>query len=439
MMKKHFLKGTIIAVSGLVGLCNSAYSQMGPKPANIENVKAGMPVNYDEAKVGTYTLPDVLTTKSGKKITDIKGWETQRRPEIVKLFEDNQFGRMPGKPSDLKFNVFDKGTPVFGGKAIRKQITVYFTKDTSDHKMDILVYLPANATKPVPVLLTLSFSPNSSMSPNDPGVKQGMTIGRDGKKTPAPRRGLGSIDPEKFTSQGIGFATIGYGDIEPDFADGYKYGIIGTYLKAGQAKPAANEWGAISAWAWGLSRAMDYFETDKQIDAKRIAIQGTSRIGKTVLWAGAHDTRFKMVIESCSGEGGAALSRRDFGENIAHMTDSTRYFYQFATNWHNYAKDFNSSPVDAHMLVALMAPRYLLMQTGNTDYWSDPHGELLAGVAANPVYALYGKGSTLPTELPAGGDQSLAMNPLGFFMHTGGHGTIPSDWDLFLKYIQKYL
>lgn len=438
-MKRYFFKGTMLAAGVMVCLYGRSYGQMGPPPANLEHVKAGMPVNYDEAKVGTYTLPDVLTLKNGKKVTDQKTWMQQRRPEIVKMFEDYQFGRMPPKPAALKFNVFDKGTPVFNGTAIRKQITVYFTADTSDHKMDILVYLPAKATKPVPLLLMLSFSPNSSMAASDPGVKQGFTWTKDGKKMPAPKRGMGGMEIEKFTSNGIGLATIYYGDIEPDFATGYKYGIIGAYLKPGQQVAAPNEWGAISAWAWGLSRAMDYFETDKQIDARRIALQGTSRIGKTVLWAGAHDTRFKMVIESCSGEGGAALSRRNYGENIAHMTDSTRYFYQFATNWHNYAKDFNSSPVDAHMLVALMAPRYLLMQTGNLDYWSDPHGELLAGVAANPVYKLFGKGSTLPTELPAGGDQSLAYNPLGFFMHVGGHGTIPSDWDVFLKYIKTYL
>jgi hypothetical protein len=236
----------------------------------------------------------------------------------------------------------------------------------------------------------------------------------------------------------MGIATVYYGDIEPDFKTGSKYGIRGVYLKPGMKEPAPDEWGAISAWAWGLSRAMDYFETDKQIDAKRVALQGTSRLGKTVLWAGAHDERFKLVIASCSGEGGAAISRRDYGENIKHMTDTSRYYYQFAPNWHSYASDFNASPVDAHMLVALMAPRPLLLQTGDTDYWSDPKGEFLAAVAAEPVYELFGKkGPTGP--MPAAGEQTYLFDTLGYYMHSGGHGTVPSDWPLFIEYLKKFL
>jgi hypothetical protein len=188
--------------------------------------------------------------------------------------------------------------------------------------------------------------------------------------------------------------------------------------------------GRISAWSWGLSRAMDYFETDKQIDAKRVALQGTSRLGKTVLWTGAHDPRFKLVIASCSGEGGGAISRRNYGENIKHMTDTSRYYYQFAPNWHGYADDFNRSPVDAHMLVALMAPRPLLLQTGDTDYWSDPKGEFLAAVAAEPVYKLFNKKGPGTSTMPNAGDQSL-LNTRGYYMHAGGHGTIPSDWAVF--------
>jgi len=199
-----------------------------------------------------------------------------------------------------------------------------------------------------------------------------------------------------------------------------------------------DEWGAISAWAWGLSRAMDYFETDKQIDAKRIALQGTSRLGKTVLWTGAHDPRFKMVIPSCSGEGGAAISRRDYGENIKHLTDTSRYFYQFAPNYHSYASDVNKLPFDAHMLVALMAPRALLLQTGDADYWSDPKGEFLAAVAAEPVYKLFGEQGPGIAEMPEAGD-STHMNKLGYYMHKGGHGTLPADWTLFIEYMKKYL
>jgi len=439
---KNIIVKRIIYTIIIVAICSQAYSQNAPAVKPPAAVVAGIPVNYDEAKVGTYTLPDVLTLKNGKKVTDKQTWLNQRRPEIVKLFEEYQFGKMPPKPTALSFNVFDKGTSVFNGEVTRKQVTVYFTPDTSNHKMDILLYLPAKATKPVPLVLLLSFSPNSSMAIDDPGVKQGISWDKNGKKSPAPKTGLGKLgkdDIEKFTSNGFAVATIYYGDIEPDFKLGYQYGIRGFYLKPGQQVPADDEWGAISAWAWGLSRAMDYLETDKQIDTKRVALQGVSRLAKTVLWAGAHDTRFKMVIESCAGEGGGALSRRNYGENIAHMTDTSRYYYQFAPNWHKYAKDFNASPVDAHMLVALMAPRYLLMQTGTTDLWSDPHGEFLAAIAAQPVYNLFGLNGPGTAKWPDGGDASLAYNPLGYYMHVGGHGTIPSDWDIYLNYVKKYL
>src|SRR5690606_2001058 len=189
-------------------------------------------------------------------------------------------------------------------------------------------------------------------------------------------------------------------DIEPDFKEGVNYGIRSKYLEPGEATPKDDEWGAIAAWSWGLSRAMDYFETDEQIDASRVALQGISRLGKTVLWTGARDTRFKMVIASCSGEGGAAVARRDYGENIKHITDTSRYNYQFAPNYHTYASKIDSLPFDAHSLVALMAPRALLLQTGNTDYWSDPEGEFISATKAQVVYKLFGESGPGTSELP---------------------------------------
>jgi len=416
----------------------------------LNRVVAGFPVNYEEDSVGTYVLPDMFTMKNGEKVKDAKTWMGKRRPEIVQLFEENQFGKMPPRPPGMHFDVFDKGTLVLNGKAIRKQVTVYFAKDTEDralttddksrgksYKMDLLIYLPAAAKKPSPLLLIINFFANSSVV-DDPGVRAGEVWTREGKKVPATTAAFGKINIDTFITQGFGIATVYYGDIEPDFKKGFEYGIRGHYLKPGQTYPANDEWGAISAWSWGLSRAMDYFETDKQIDAKRVALQGTSRLGKTVLWTGAHDSRFKLVIASCSGEGGAAISRRNYGENIKHMTDTSRYYYQFAPNWHGYANDFNRSPVDAHMLVALMAPRPLLLQTGDTDYWSDPKGEFLAAVAAEPVYKLFNKKGPGTDVMPNAGDESL-LNTLGYYMHAGGHGTIPSDWAVFMTFLKKYL
>ncbi len=412
----------------------AAYGQPDRPPAA---VVAGIPANYDEALVGTYTLPDPLLLANGKLVKDAKTWNEKRRPEIVHLFEENQYGRSPERPEGMYFDVFEKSAPAFDGKAIRRQLTVYFSTDKSGPKMDMLMYVPAAASKPVPLLLNLSFSANSN-TVNDPDVKEGEVWGPDKKKIPASKaRAFGKIDVVRLLDAGFGFATIYYGDIEPDFLGGLPYGVRALYLKPGQTQPAENEWGAIAAWGWGLSRAMDYLETDKAVDAKRVAILGVSRLGKTVMWAGARDTRFAAVIASCSGEGGAALSRRNYGETVAHLTAPTRFPYQFCANYGKFAEHVDQLPVDAHMLVALMAPRPVLLQTGDKDFWSDPKGEFLAAVAAGPVYRLLGKQGLDTEQMPPAGTPIL--HTIGYYMHAGGHGTIPSDWDQYLKFLQMNL
>lgn len=398
---------------------------------------AGIPVNYDESLTGSYTLPDPLVLSSGKRVRDKQAWYNKRRPEIVRLFEENQFGRSPGRPQEMSFDVFDKGTPALGGKAIRRQVTVYFSRDRKGPKMDLLIYLPAEAHGPVPVLLNLSFTANSNVV-DDPGIKPGEVWGRDKKRVPAPQApNFGKLDVLPFLASGIGVATVYYGDIDPDFLGGIRHGVRALYLKQGQTEPAPDEWGAIAAWGWGLSRALDYFETDKGVDAKRVAIFGASRLGKTVLWAGARDTRFALVIASCSGEGGAALSRRNFGETVKHLTAPTRYPYQFAANYQRLADHTLESPVEANLLLSLIAPRPVLLQTGDTDLWSDPKGEFLSAVAAGPVFRLLGKEDLGTDEMPPAGRPIL--HTLGYYMHAGGHGTIPSDWPLFLKFMQQHL
>jgi hypothetical protein len=291
----------------------------------------------------------------------------------------------------------------------------------------------------VPLLLNVSFSANASTI-DDPGIKPGMIWNREGKRVPppAPRPGgLGRLNPLPFLAQGIGVATLYYGDIDPDFAGGVQLGARATYLAPGQTAPKSDEWGTIAAWAWGLSRVMDYLETDKDVDPKRIALLGVSRIGKTVLWAGARDTRFAMVIASCSGEGGAALSRRNYGETVAHLTAPSRYPYQFAGNYGSFGENVSELPVDAHMLVSLIAPRPVLLQTGDTDVWSDPKGEFLSALAAEPVFSLLGVRGLETDKMPAASEPILRT--LGYYMHAGGHGTIPSDFDIFLKFMQMHL
>ena len=413
-------------------ICAAAHAQQKAPAKEV----AGIPVNYDEDRVGSYTLPDPLTLADGKPVRDAKTWNEKRRPEIVRLFEENQFGRSPGRPAAMSFEVFDKGTPAFDGKAIRRQVKVYFSANKSGPKMDLLMYLPAQAAKPVPLLLNLSFSANSSVV-DDPGVKPGEIWNREKQRVAAPAGGIGRLNVLPWIEHGFGLATVYYGDIDPDFLGGIPNGVRALYLKPGQNEPAPDEWGAIAAWGWGLSRALDYFETDKAVDAKRVAILGVSRLGKTVLWAGARDPRFAAVIASCSGEGGAALSRRNYGETIAHLTAPTRYPYQFCANYAKWANRVDQFPVDAHMLVALMAPRPLLLQTGFTDGWSDPKGEFLAAVAAGPVYRLLGKSDLGTDQWPAAGQPIL--HTLSYYMHAGGHGAAPADYEVFLKFLEMHL
>ena len=424
-----------VVVSPAVAVLLACFAANGQTPNTPAAKPPAIPVNYDEAQVGTYTLPDPLILANGKRVSDAETWYKKRRPEIVELFETNMHGRSPGRPPEMTFDVFDKGTPVFDGKAIRKQVDVRFVADRTAPKMNVLMYLPASARKPVPLLLCLNFTANSS-TVDDPGIRPGEVWDREKKRVPAPANTrFPKMKIDDLLAKGFGVATIYYGDIEPDFPGGLPFGVRGLFLKPGQTEPAPDEWGAISAWAWGLSRAMDYLETDPAVDAKRVALFGISRLGKTVLWAGAHDTRFAMVIASCSGEGGAALSRRNYGETVKHL--NVNFGYQFCRNYQKFGDHVEQLRVDAHMLIALIAPRPLYLSTGDEDKWSDPKGEFLAAVAAEPVYRLLGKQGLDTDEMPPAGQ--AIMHSIGYHMHAGGHGTIPSDWTYYLRFLEMHL
>ncbi len=403
-----------------------------PKPV------AGIPVNYDESKVGTYTLTDPLILNNGKPVRDAKTWTKERRPEIVEMFETQQYGRAPGRPADESFEVTDKGTPAFDGKAIRKQVTIHLSKDPTWPAIHLLEYIPANAKKPVPMFFTINFGAIQN-AVDDPGITPEKV--RDPKTNelitpPANARSFGKINVTAFLDAGIGVATYYYAELDPDTLTGFPNGIRAKYLKPGQTDRAPDDWGSISAWAWGMSRVQDYFETDKQVDSKQVAIHGVSRLGKTVTWAGAHDQRFAAVIASCGGEGGAALSHRDYGETIAHLTAPSRYPYQFAANYAQYGGFPDKAPFDAHMLIALIAPRPVLLQTGSTDYWSDPKGEFLAAVAAGPVYKLLGKDPLDTTTWPAA--KQPIFHDIAYYMHEGPHGMVPTDWDIYIQFLKLH-
>lgn len=415
-------------------------AQAAARPGS-PDVVAGIPVNYDESKVGDYVLPDPLTAGDGTKIATPRAWQARRRPEIVRLFEEQQFGRAPGRPAELAFEVQDKGTPAFDGKATRKQVKITFTRDKSGPSIQLLVYTPAAATKPVPLLLVIGWGANGAAVDDTGVISNPVWNPKEKKRIPyvpvAGRRGFGHVDVLPFIEAGFGVATFNYGDVEPDDPDGFDDSVRKLFLKPGQSRPAPDEWGAIAAWGWGISRVIDYLETDRAVDARRIAIHGVSRLGKTVMWTGARDTRVAATIASCSGEGGAAVSRRNYGETIAHLTAPGRYPYQFAANYARWAGFPDNAPMDGNLLVALHAPRPLLLQTGTTDNWSDPKGEFIAAVDAGKVYRLLGKRDLGTDVLPP--PNTPILHDLAYLMHEGGHGTVPSDWPVYIDFLKLLL
>lgn len=411
------------AIPGLMLLVALAVVSLSQQPPS---------TNYDESKVGTYTLPDPLVFNDGQPVRSVADWHKRRRGEIVELFATNVYGHSPAPPKKLNYEIFDSDQNALGDKAIRKQVTIFFSERKDGPKEDLLLYIPKNARKPVPIFLNLSFGGNQAAA-TDPAIKLGTSWNprtRQKQQNPESSRGRGQADTDSILAGGYAFATINYADIEPDFKGGYVSGIRPLFFKPGQTEPAQGEWGAIGAWAYGLSRALDYLEKDKDVDAKRVAIVGHSRLGKTALWAGAIDPRFAMVISSCSGEGGASLSRRDYGERVHNLV--ANFPYWFTSTYQKYTDHEDQLPVDMHELIALIAPRPVYVTGGETDRWADPKGEFLACVGAGPVYRLL-SGEDLGTDQMPALDQSI-MKSLAFHIHTGGHAITPYDWQQFLKF-----
>ena len=397
------------------------------------------PANYDESKVGAYTLPDPLTLEGGGKVTSADTWNKLRRPQLLRLFEENVYGRTPARPKDLSFEVFDTDRAALGGKAIRKQVTIYFSAKKDGPREDLLIYLPAGVSKP-PLFLTLNFTGNSSVAA-DPAIRLAQVYDRQThERKPAAEDSRGKAAAwtgviERVLARGYGLATIYYQDIEPDFIGAPPVGVRHLFLRQGQTEFAGDDWGAVAAWGWGLSRAMDYLETDPDVDPKRVAIMGHSRLGKTVLWAGARDTRFAMVIPLSSGEGGASLARRNYGETIKNL--NVNFPYQFSINYQKFGDHPEKLPVDTHELIALIAPRPLYLGTAEDDRWADPRGEFLAALAATPVYNLLGKPGLETDQMPE--LNHATFGTIGFHYRTGKHEVTPYDWVQFLAFADKYL
>jgi len=284
----------------------------------------------------------------------------------------------------------------------------------------------------VPMLLSITFSFPPGFRPG--AGKTDKADAKDGK-APAKARGPAFDALGELLNRGWGYATLGYSDIQPDRANQWTSGVIGLTLKEGQMQPAPDEWGTISAWSWGISRSIDYLETEKAVNPKQIAITGVSRLGKTVLWASANDERVATVFSVVSGEMGAALIRRDWGETLDDMAQN--FSWQFAGNLQKWAGRWNELPVDQHMLIALSAPRPVYVNGGLSDQWSDPKGEFLSMVAAGAVYRLLGKRDLGVSELPPL-DQPITDGDLAFHYHSSGHTAVPADWKAFLDFAERH-
>ncbi len=388
-------------------------------------LKTGHVSNYDETKVAPFTLPDPLVTSSGQSVKDAKTWTTRRRAEILQQYQSQIYGRIPPKTPRVTWRVAETDGKARDGAAIKKKIVGAMGTGADGPNMTVTLTTPANAKNAVPVILLVNFGGGPPPAPG------------------AATRGPGfnpHADPalaDEILSRGWGYATVGYSDIQPDRANTYGEGVmaLSDTVAPGSSLPAADAWGTISAWSWGISRIIDYFETDKTVDAKRVAVFGHSRLGKTVLWASAKDERIAAVFSSCSGEMGAALARRDWGETVDDMAQN--FAWQFAGNFQKWAGRWNDMPVDAHMLIALSAPRPVFITGGTADQWADPVGMFKAAVAAGPVYRLLGRKDLGTTDLPPL-DTPLTTGDIGWHYHTGGHMATPADWKAFLTFLAKY-
>jgi len=399
--------------------------------------------NYNEQKVPEYTLPDPLLMSDGTQVTDAQTWKTKRRREVLELFRTYVYGRAPvGRPKNMTFKVFDLEQGALNGLATRKQVKVSFTGRPDGPCMDILIYLPNIRKKPIPTFVILNFGGNHTIC-SDPAIKLSTSWMRQGsgivnnRATEESRGKASSRFPlETILKRGYGLATIYYGDIDPDFDDGFKNGVQPAFDKLREGKRAPDAWGSIGAWAWGLSRAMDYFETDEDIDNKRVIVLGHSRLGKTALWAGARDERFALVISNDSGCGGAALSRRKFGETVKRINNSFPHW--FCDNFKKYNDNEADLPVDQHMLIALIAPRPVYVASADEDLWADPKGEFLSCKYADPVYKLLGVKGLKADRMP-GLNRPIKTGKIGYHVRSGGHNLTAYDWQQYMDFADTHL
>jgi hypothetical protein len=397
--------------------------------ANGSNPQAPNYANYDESKVKPYSaLPDPLVLKNGKKVTSAKVWWNRRRAEIVEDFDREMYGRMPKVTPKVKWEVTSATNEVkYDTPVITKQLVGHV--DNSSYlqvTVDIRLTLttPANATGPVPVIMEFGFGQLPPRPANAPPPN-----------APPP----GTPWQQQALAKGWGYATLVPNSIQADNGAGLTAGIIGLVNKGQPRKP--EDWGALRAWAWGASRALDYFETDKAVNAKMVGLEGHSRYGKATLVAMAYEPRLAVAFVSSSGAGGAKIHRRNnYGEMVENVAAPSEYHWM-AGNYLKYAGPLtaNDLPVDAHELVALCAPRPVFISAGtaaNGDGWVDAKGMFLSAVGAGPVYKLLGKKDLGTNEFPPV-ETTLIDGDVAFRQHSGGHTPGP-NWPTFLTFASRY-
>nr|WKN37350.1 acetylxylan esterase [Tunicatimonas sp. TK19036] len=397
--------------------------------------------NYDESKIPDYSLPELLVTEDGQAVKNEQRWWEQRRPEILRLFETQVYGKTPTQKPELSFKVVSVDEKALEGKATRKQIQVFFTEDEARPYLDLLLYVPNKVNGPAPAFIGLNFFGNHTIQP-DPEIiitdqwspnndDFGIT---DNKATDASRGvRIHRWPVEMIIDRGYALATIYCGDIDPD-RENFQDGVHPLFYKAGQQAPADDEWGTVGAWAWGLSRGLDYLETDEDIASDQVAVIGHSRLGKASVWAGAQDQRFAMVISNDSGCGGVALSRRAYGETVGRINHAFPHW--FCGNFKQYSQNEAALPVDQHMLLALVAPRPLYVASAEGDQWADPKGEFLSAVYATPVYQLLGTTGLPVTDMPE--VNQPVSETIGYHMRTGKHDITEYDWQQYLDFADKH-
>jgi hypothetical protein len=383
--------------------------------------------NHDEAKATLFpTLPDPLVLTDGQPVASAEMWWQRRRPEVYAAVMTEIYGQIPALTPKINWEVTAQTND---GKVKTKTIVGHIDNSrypAAAPTIQMTLSLPANAAGPVPVIVQDGPAPGSFRNLRPPG----------GANPAAPAAPVGPSGRDQVLAQGWGFATFNTGSVQADNAAGLTSGIIGL-INQGQPRQRTDEWGVLSAWAWGLSQAADYFETDPDVDAKQLGLEGFSRWGKTAVLAAAIEKRWIVTWAGNSGAGGVKLNRRDYGESLDDVAEENESYWM-AGNFLKYAgHHWNDLPVDSHELVALVAPRAVFITGGTADQNSDAKGMFLAAVGAGPVYRLLGKQDLGATEMPPP-DVALIAGDLGFREHTGGHIQAP-DWPAFIAFAGKYL